>query len=157
VYRKHRPALEALYKSRVRFKDVGTHNCWVLRDWQGMLEDARMFEDDSFTRSEAPLSLFALEGEAHSNVGSTPHIFVFIHPCPLPFSYFPHCLRVHTHATPMRRHREEGNMCFYLSKFTVHDPYDSSKGPDSGVARFSYLNWLSFLEALGHVVRCPLQ
>lgn len=41
---------------------------------------------------------------------------------------------------------EEANLCFYLSKFTVFD-YQQD------VNRHECLDWLSFLEALGHIAR----
>jgi len=41
---------------------------------------------------------------------------------------------------------EEANLCFYFSKFTVHDYVKDSVRNES-------LDWLSFLEALGHVAR----
>ena len=44
------------------------------------------------------------------------------------------------------RCREEANLCFYLGKFEVAD-YE--KEP----RRFEGLDWLSFLEALGHIAR----
>lgn len=50
VYRKWEAQLVALYKSRIDFKDVGTHNWWTLADWKWVLEEHGMFEDDSFTR-----------------------------------------------------------------------------------------------------------
>ena len=43
--------------------------------------------------------------------------------------------------------RVEGNLCFYLAKFQVVE-YDKGSGD-----RFRCMDWLSFLEALGHVVR----
>jgi len=42
--------------------------------------------------------------------------------------------------------REEGNLCYYLAKFEVID-YAKEKDKYEG------LDWLSFLEAFGHIVR----
>jgi hypothetical protein len=42
--------------------------------------------------------------------------------------------------------REESNLCFYFSKFEVAD-YQAQN------TKFECMDWLSFLEALGHVVR----
>lgn len=42
--------------------------------------------------------------------------------------------------------REEGNACYYLAKFETVDCVKSA-------VKFSTLDWLSFLEALGHVCR----
>jgi hypothetical protein len=91
VYRKWEARLAVLYRSRIDFKDVGTHNWWNLEDWSWVLDGHKMFDDDSFTR-------------------------------------------------------EEGNLCYYFAKFTVFDYMKDA-------AKYSALDWLSFLEALGHVVR----
>ena len=42
--------------------------------------------------------------------------------------------------------REEANLCFYHAKFTVVDPVKHAH-------RHERMDWLSFLEALGHIAR----
>jgi hypothetical protein len=57
VYRAWEPKLEALFRSKLS-SDVAVAKAWRLADWRGLLERARFFEDESFTRAEGNLCFY---------------------------------------------------------------------------------------------------
>ena len=77
VYRKWEDQLEALYRSQVDFKNVGTHNWWTLKEWSGLLEVHQMFEDDSFTREEGNMCYYFAKFTVFIIFGQCPR-FLFV-------------------------------------------------------------------------------
>ena len=71
VYRKWAGKLEALYRSRIDFKDVGTHNYWKLGDWAWFLEAHGLLGgDEALTRADANACYYLSKFETvHSGGG----------------------------------------------------------------------------------------
>ena len=145
------PSPQELYRSRIDFLDVGTHNYWNLGEWTALLEGTGMFEDESFTREEGNLCFYLARFAVYSLVKDTARQWaggggqmvdkVWV------------CVR---RGCCTRKGWQSA--AWLLPRFfpgTASRPLldCASSWALPGGRRFSAMDWLSFLEALGHVVR----
>ena len=58
--------LRTLYRSKIDFKNVGTHHWWVRNQWTQLLDSTGMFVDEAFTRVEGTLCYYYAKFEVRS-------------------------------------------------------------------------------------------